>query len=259
MEPDPFEDATEDAGSSLTLPSVEPTKSGRAFLGWNTQSNGSGALYSAGSNYLVPDPESGSVTLYAQWNTYPYTVVYDLQDGESADNLTQGGVFSSTIILSLPTPDEREGFRFDGWNAAADGSGDTYADGDTYATPDRITLAPYSSGGQRVFQYGWQDVGVGDTVEYVEWQTTSTDGDRPLRKPNVAAVGSGNFLTLDSAGPTRDRICRYISLGGCSRRYRGAVLGAESIATRHDRYRCDTARRGDYRFYAARRSARSAA
>ena len=183
---------------------MEPTKSGRAFLGWNTQSNGSGALYSAGSDYLVPDPESGSVTLYAQWNTYPYTVVYDLQDGESADNLTQGGVFSSAIILSLPTPDEREGFRFDGWNAAADGSGDTYADGDTYATPDRITLAPYSSGGQRVFQYGWQDVGVGDTVEYVEWQTTSTDGDRPLRKPNVAAVGSGNFLTLDSEGDPQE-------------------------------------------------------
>ena len=55
-----------------------------------------------------------------------------------------------------------------------------------------------------MFQYGWQDAGVGDTVEYVEWQTTSTDGDRPLRKPNVAAVGSGNFLTLDSAGDPQE-------------------------------------------------------
>ena len=63
-----------------------------------------------------------------------------------------------------------EDYRFDGWSTAADGSGDTYADGDSYTVPDRIALAPYSAGGQQVFQYGWQDVGVGDTADYVEWQ-----------------------------------------------------------------------------------------
>ncbi|MDA9711638.1 InlB B-repeat-containing protein, partial [Luminiphilus sp.] len=206
-DPNPFDGISGSAGDDESLPTDSPTKTGRVFLGWNTESNGSGTLYAAGASYTIPDLGTlvGTVTLYAQWNAYPFTISYSAEGGTGGP-ASQGGVFGSTIILSSSPEPTRENYRFDGWSTAADGSGDTFADGDSYTVPDRITLAPYSSGGQQVFQYGWQDVGVGDTADYVEWQTTSVDGNRPFRKPNVAAVGSGNFVSLDPGGAPQETL-----------------------------------------------------
>jgi uncharacterized repeat protein (TIGR02543 family) len=53
------------AGSSITLPGGNGlSKSGYTFEGWNTNSSGTGATYSAGSSYTPTD----DITLYAKWN-----------------------------------------------------------------------------------------------------------------------------------------------------------------------------------------------
>lgn len=49
----------------FTIPSTEPTMSGHAFTGWNTEADGSGSTYSAGQTVSVP--AYSTVTLYAQW------------------------------------------------------------------------------------------------------------------------------------------------------------------------------------------------
>lgn len=58
-------------GQNLNLSSTIPTRSGYSFNNWNTQADGSGTTYSAGSSYTVND----NLTLYAQW-----TVNYVYQD-----------------------------------------------------------------------------------------------------------------------------------------------------------------------------------
>jgi uncharacterized protein (TIGR02145 family)/uncharacterized repeat protein (TIGR02543 family) len=48
---------------ALTLSSAVPTRTGYAFAGWNTSSNGSGMSYASGASYV----NNAGVTLYAQW------------------------------------------------------------------------------------------------------------------------------------------------------------------------------------------------
>lgn len=52
-------------GVANTIPSNSLTRTGYAFNGWNTASDGSGTAYATGST-ITP---SGNVTLYAQWKT----------------------------------------------------------------------------------------------------------------------------------------------------------------------------------------------
>ena len=68
---------TKVAGTSLTLSSTEPTRSGYTFLGWNTRANGSGTSYEPGDSYTI----DGNATLYAQWELTTYTVSFDPGDG----------------------------------------------------------------------------------------------------------------------------------------------------------------------------------
>ena len=50
-------------GVNLTLTSQEPTRSGYTFTKWNTESDGTGTNYNAGSTYVLDE----DVTLYAQY------------------------------------------------------------------------------------------------------------------------------------------------------------------------------------------------
>jgi uncharacterized repeat protein (TIGR02543 family) len=63
---------TAGSGSTITLPGGGGlSKSGYFFGGWNTNADGTGETYSAGSSYTV----TGNVTLYARWtNTVAMTV-----------------------------------------------------------------------------------------------------------------------------------------------------------------------------------------
>lgn len=50
-------------GTSITLSSTQPTRSGYTFLGWSTNSTGTGTAYAPGGTYST----NASVTLYAVW------------------------------------------------------------------------------------------------------------------------------------------------------------------------------------------------
>ena len=71
-EPD---DQTGDAGSDVTVSTTEPTRVGYTFTGWNTAADGSGTSYSGDDTYTLPN--SGTDTLYAQWQINTVGLEYD--------------------------------------------------------------------------------------------------------------------------------------------------------------------------------------
>ena len=55
-------------GGSISLSPSEYAKTGYAFIGWNTEANGSGVSYEEGATFHYSDPTTAeSITLYAQW------------------------------------------------------------------------------------------------------------------------------------------------------------------------------------------------
>ncbi len=121
---------TVDYGTSAKLTENGFIKDGYSFSGWTTKKDGSGTKYANGAEVqnLTADA-NGSITLYAQWKVNSYTVNFNNNGGAgvmSAVNATYDVDF--TLADSTFT---RTGYTFDGWNTAADGSGNSYADGAT--------------------------------------------------------------------------------------------------------------------------------
>ena len=129
---------TYDVSQALTLNSYKRT--GYSFLGWNTEADGSGTNYSDGESvHNLSRTDGAVVMLYACWTQNPtHTITFDANDGS-------GDQYQQTVEDSLPTtltPNmfERTGHEFTGWNTAADGSGEDYADGASVTLTEDLTL-----------------------------------------------------------------------------------------------------------------------
>ena len=84
-------------------------KTGYTFNGWNTQANGQGTAYSAGSTFDITE----DITLYAQWKAVSYTITYELDGGTNhASNPANYTIETATITLQNPT---KTGYTFSGW------------------------------------------------------------------------------------------------------------------------------------------------
>ena len=125
--------STRPKGATLAVAASPAARSGYVFTGWNTNANGSGTSYAAGSSLTL----NSNVTLYAVWTVNTFTVSYNYDGGT-------GGVSSETYTigdpaLTLPTPN-RTGYTFDNWNTNANGSGTSYAAGSSLTPTANITL-----------------------------------------------------------------------------------------------------------------------
>ena len=137
-------------GASVTLHSgAGYARDGYRLTGWNTAPNGSGTAYALGA--LVAD-FGADTTLYAVWadeRGYGYTVVYNANGGDGADQ--QREMYEN--VLSTPLYDGT-GFTKDhadliGWATAPNG-GVAYALG-------AVLTAPIAADGQTVTLYAvWQ-------------------------------------------------------------------------------------------------------
>ncbi|MDR0853659.1 MAG: InlB B-repeat-containing protein [Clostridiales Family XIII bacterium] len=119
-----------DNGSNPTGYNIEGTpisiadaqKRGYMFDGW-TATGG----YVQGTNtksLQIPAETSGNITLEAHFTVIPYTIGYDLNDGEFAVSDTHPedyDVTSGAINVSNPT---KVGYKFEGWTVANDEVGD---------------------------------------------------------------------------------------------------------------------------------------
>ena len=121
-------------GTALTLSTTKPTRTGYTFVGWATISSATTASYTAGSTYTT----DASVTLYAVWKQITYIISYDLCGG-TGDIAEQTKAHGTDIKITTVVP-LQNGYTFDGWNTAVDGSGVSYSPGSIYSENNYLTL-----------------------------------------------------------------------------------------------------------------------
>lgn len=121
-----------DYGSTAVVPSITPDhlRIGHTFLGWNSAANGTGKSYSPGDTYTY---SAADTTLWAQWRVNSYTVAYDANEskiGKAPSSATQE--YNSAMLIKSPSAIfKKSGYTFKGWNTAKDGSGTSYAVGES--------------------------------------------------------------------------------------------------------------------------------
>ncbi len=84
-------------------------RAGYTFAGWNTQADGLGTSYTAGSGSFTITSDT---TLYARWTPNTLTVTFDSNSGTS---VTAGSVLTNAQ-LTAPTAPTRAGYTFAGWS-----------------------------------------------------------------------------------------------------------------------------------------------
>jgi uncharacterized repeat protein (TIGR02543 family) len=101
------------------------TKAGYSFDGWNTRPDGSGTSYFEEDvvRDLVSDKD-GAITLYAQWASNVYVVIYDSNCGDGTDISTH---FYDVERALKSSSFFNEGYSFKCWNTKPDGSGISYS------------------------------------------------------------------------------------------------------------------------------------
>ena len=98
-----------------TLPS-DPVRPGWTFIGWNTEANGSGTIFTENT------PVKGILNVYAQWRA---VVTFDSNGGNPISQ-TRTVTTPAINIGTLPTNPARTGWTFTGWNTQANGSGTVF-------------------------------------------------------------------------------------------------------------------------------------
>ena len=116
---------TYDTAKALTANGY--TRTGYSFNGWNTKADGSGTAYADKASVKNLSSTNGAtVTLYAQWTANKYTVTYNANGG-TGTMANQELTYDKAATLNANTF-KRTGYRFNGWNTKADGTGTSYAD-----------------------------------------------------------------------------------------------------------------------------------
>lgn len=114
------------------------TRDNFRFDGWNTDRNGSGTRYGDGATYDF----STDVTLYAQWVVVGFVVTFNANGGEGS----MPAQVATTSTPLTPNAFTWANRTFLGWNTAADGLGEDFADG---------AVHPFGSSGSQVLYAQW--------------------------------------------------------------------------------------------------------
>ena len=121
-------------GSTLTLRSAKPTRTGYIFKGWSTSSTATKADYQPGDRYS----SNSNLTLYAVWEQIKYYVYYNANGGSGAP-FEQWKYYDSTLVLRSGTP-IRVGYTFKGWSTSSTATSASYMPGGTYTANRDMTL-----------------------------------------------------------------------------------------------------------------------
>ncbi|MDR0570583.1 MAG: InlB B-repeat-containing protein [Clostridiales Family XIII bacterium] len=191
-------------------------KDDQVFQGWNTEADGSGIGYSAGLEFTI----TGNVTLYAIWGPdeptdLAVTITYDGNghtDGTvpvDANGNAQAGTNKyepESPVTVLGKGDlEKDGYVFQGWNTAANGSGTSYGAGGVFTITENTTL--YAQWTERptleqVFAFTVTYNGNGHTSGTA---TVDTNGNAPTGTNKYASGSAVTVLTkgaIDRSGYT---------------------------------------------------------
>lgn len=126
-------DTPAQVNAALTLP-TPASRVGLTQLGWYTAATGGTKVGNAGASYTP----TSSITLYFQWTASTYSVTFNANSGA-------GSMSSQTITHNVSTnltanSFTRAGYRFSGWNTAANGSGTSYSNSQAVSITEPLTL-----------------------------------------------------------------------------------------------------------------------
>jgi uncharacterized repeat protein (TIGR02543 family) len=162
-------------GSSLYLSNATPTRIGYTFNSWNTEEDGSGTTYYAGTYYYT----NAALMLYAQWTISTYTVTFVDYYGIGAPS-AQTKTYDIDLELSSTEP-TRTGYTFAGWNTSSSGNGMDYAAGANYTINAALTL--YAQWTPNTYTVTFVDHdGTELKTEYVSYGSSATAPIDPIRE-----------------------------------------------------------------------------
>lgn len=164
-------------GQSFTACSGAGDKTGYNFGGW---SGSNSVNYTAGSSYSMPDAD---LTLTAIWNANVYAVTLHANSG----TINSGDVTSYTFGAgaTLPTDVTRDGYRFDGWYAASNFSG------------ERVYTIANNSTGDKEYWAKWTQIW---TITWKVWnESTNTYDNYTTGGPTTEVENGGTIATLPTA------------------------------------------------------------
>ena len=148
---------------SYVLPACTFTRPGFDFLGWATSAKGK-VVYQDGQTVSGLSTKNGAVvTLYAVWSAHTYRVVFEPNGGTGttkAMSCTCGKVVTLTANAF-----KRAGYSFAGWNTAADGSGEAYANKakqSNFATENGAVLTLYAQWTPVEYKIAYKNIAAGD-------------------------------------------------------------------------------------------------
>ena len=121
-------------GTSLTLTSRKPTRTGYTFLGWSKSSTATSATYLP----LATFTENANTTLYAVWKEITYTISYDANDGTGIF-ARQTKKYHSTLSLTSTKP-TRTNYKFKGWATTSTATTPTYYPSSPFNENRNVTL-----------------------------------------------------------------------------------------------------------------------
>lgn len=204
-------------GTTLTLSTSKPSRTGYAFQGWATSASGSVA-YAAGASYSA----NAAVTLYAIWKANTYTVSYNANGGSGAP-AAQTKTYGTSLTLSSTKP-TRTNYTFKGWGTSASATTVSYAPGASYTanaattlyavwelayTKPRITSVSVNrcdsegigsdTGTYALVKFAWaSDAAV--TKITIDWVSSADSGTKTVSTSGTSGtvreiVGSGNIST----------------------------------------------------------------
>lgn len=123
-------------GDSAQINANAYSRPGYEFIGWNSQSDEKGEEYKPGDQVILPE---NGMTLYAQWKALPARLVYRANTQAWSGNTASVDSVTGQQVSVAGNGYKREGWRFTGWNTAADGSGKSYSPSDRYSMPAGTT------------------------------------------------------------------------------------------------------------------------
>ena len=170
-------------GNHFELPSVQPTREGYAFTGWNTKADGTGTAFTAETEVKQ------SLTVYAQWTRKQteISVTFDKNGGDTEADprvTTQKVDEGASTRFELPSVQPtREGYEFTGWNTKADGTGAAF----TAETEVKQSLTVYAQWTRKQIE---KEDTISVTVKKV-WKLN--DGGTVTDSVTVALYKNGNM------------------------------------------------------------------
>lgn len=121
-------------GTSLTLSSTTPTRTGYTFQGWGTSASDTSVDYAAGASYTA----NSAITLYAIWKADTYAISFDANGGSGApSSVTKTYGVDLTLPTTVPT---RTNYNFLGWATSASAATAQYSAGGSFTTEAATTL-----------------------------------------------------------------------------------------------------------------------